>query len=218
MSKYNMEPIVCPVCKTEHKIKIWESLEASENEKQKEKILDNTFFMFDCKKCDYTAPLAYNFLYSDKKKNMMIWLIPEATEEVLAKMEEANTGKDNMICRVVETPNELKEKIMINDAGMDDRIVELFKLVYVSQLVAITGDESIAEEGITEMLFDINEDQYAFVVFFEKRDPVMIPANYEVYIKLYTDFIEIVEENEKKGFEKIDFLWAKDMFNRKNAQ
>lgn len=218
MSKYNMEPIVCPVCKTEHKIKIWENLEVAENEKQKEKILNNEFFMFDCKKCDYSAPLAYNFLYSDKKKNLLMWLLPDASDEVLEKLEQADTGDEALICRVVETPNELKEKIMINEAGMDDRIVELFKLVYVSQLVSITGDESVAEEGITEMLFDVNDGQYSFVVFFEKREPVMIPANYDVYIKLYTDFIEIVEENEKKGFEKIDFLWAKDMFNRKNAQ
>lgn len=220
MSNYNMQPIVCPICKTEHKIKVWENLDGSENGKQKENILSGEFFRFKCKKCDYFAPLAYNFLYTDVKKHMALWLLPEVTEEDLRVLNESyvqNKDEKIYISRIVETPNELKEKIMINDAGMDDRIVELLKMVYMSQLVEITGDEKIVEENILEMYLDVKGEEYSIVIFFENREPIMFPVKYEVYIKLYQDFIEMVEEEEEDGFLKVDYLWAKRMFDKKNS-
>lgn len=220
MSNYNMQPIVCPVCKTEHKIKVWENLDGGENKKQKENILNGEFFKFKCKKCEYFAPLAYNFLYSDIKKHIALWLLPEATEEDIKSlnMSYVNSKDEKIyISRIVDTPNELKEKIMINDAGMDDRVVELMKMVYMSQLVEITGDEKIKEEGILEMYIDIKDEEYSMVIFFENREPIMFPVKYEVYIKLYQDFIELIEADEEEGFVKVDYLWAKKMFDKKNA-
>ena len=223
MSNFNMEPITCPNCKTEQKIKVWESVDIAKSPKEKAKIISGEFFQFKCKKCDFSAPLAYNCLYSDIENKMLIWLIPELTDEVKDKLTTAETLKgdnehptNDYIYRIVTTPNELKEKIMINDAGLDDRVVELLKMVYMSQLTTLTGDKTIAEEAITEMYLDIqDEDKYSFVIFFEKREPLMIPVNYDVYIKLYADFIEMIEQEHEEKFVEIDFEWAKKMFFKK---
>lgn len=223
MSKFNMETMVCPKCKTEQKIKVWESVNVTQSPKEKERILKGEFFRFACKKCDMTAPLAYNCLYNDMDKKLLVWLIPELTDEVEEKLASAETIADDdksglgYIYRIVETPNELKEKIMINDAGLDDRIVELLKMIYMSQMADITGDKTIAEEGITEMLLDVKgENDFAFVIFFEKREPLMIDINYDVYIKVYEDFIELVEEVSEEKFTRVDFQWAKKIFSLKN--
>lgn len=226
MSKFNMEPITCPQCKTEQKIKVWESVNVSLSPKEKQKILDGEFFKFKCKKCDFEAPLAYNCLYSDIENKLIIWMIPELTDELKEKLSVAETMKGDeehstkdYIYRIVTTPNELKEKIMINDAGLDDRIVELLKMVYLSQISTITGDEKIAEENISEMYLDIQgEECYSFIVFFEKRNPLMIPINYDVYIKVYEDFIDLVESEQEEKFTEVDFQYAKKMFSKKNKK
>ncbi len=223
MSNFNMEPITCPNCKTEQKIKVWESIDVSVSPKEKKKILDGDFFKFSCKKCDFEAPLAYNCLYSDIENKLLIWLIPELTDEIKEKLSVADTLKgdekhdtSDYIYRIVTTPNELKEKIMIKDEGLDDRIVEILKMVYLSQISTITGDESIADENILEMYLDRQEKGcYSFIIFFEKREPIMIPINNDIYEKVYNDFIQLVESEQEEKFTEVDFQYAKKIFSEK---
>lgn len=223
MSNFNMEPITCPNCKTEQKIKVWESIDVSVSPKEKQKILDGDFFKFSCKKCDFEAPLAYNCLYSDVENKLLIWLIPELTDEIKEKLSVADTLKgdekhdtSDYIYRIVTTPNELKEKIMIKDEGLDDRIVELLKMVYLSQISTLTGDETIADENILEMYLDRQgKGCYSFIIFFEKREPVMISINNDIYKKIYDDFIQLVESEQEEKFTEVDFQYAKKIFSKK---
>lgn len=227
MSNFNMETITCPKCKTEQKIKIWESVNIAQSPKQKENILNGDFFTFKCKKCDCSMPIGYSFLYDEIEKKIMIWLLPDATEETIDSIKEYSKSiidenqlkAKNCILRIVTTPNELREKIMINDAGLDDRVVELVKMVYLSQIVNNSEDKTIGEKIIEEMLIDVKgENDYYLVIFFKDEEPMMFPVQYEVYIKVYQDFIELIEENEQENFEIIDSDYAKRIFALANFE
>lgn len=226
MADFNMQAIECPVCRTEQTTKIWECVDVTAEPKRKEKLLSDRIFVFRCGKCGHTVPLVYNCLYVDDNAAMMVWMLPEATEKELEEMSEQinairkkdDNGKRYML-RVVANPNELKEKIIIRDAGLDDRICELMKLVYVSQLPAITGDEKLADEGISEMYMNLTEDGgYCFTVFFESERELVIEADKGVYDKLFKDFERLTEANTDDGFVRIDFEWAKDLFALKNEE
>ena len=92
-------------------------------------------------------------------------------------------------------------------------------MVYLSQIPAITGDEKLAEEGISEMYLNLTEDGgYCFTIFFESDRELIIGADREVYDKLVDDFGKLVEENMDEGFARIDFEWAKNMFVLKNEE
>lgn len=226
MTDFNMQAIECPICKTEQTTKIWECVDVTANEKRKEKLLADEIFVFKCAKCGHTVPLVYNCLYVDDDARLMIWMLPEATEKELAEMSEQmnaikkkdENGKPYTL-RVVSNPNELKEKVIIKDAGLDDCMAELMKMVYLSQIPAITGDEKLAEEGISEMYLNLTEDGgYCFTIFFESDRELIIGADREVYDKLVDDFGKLVEENMDEGFARIDFEWAKNMFVLKNEE
>ncbi len=213
MSKFDMETITCPECKTEQKIKRWESIEAQDSPQAKEDIINGNLFKFECKKCKKEVPLVYKCLYTDQKKKLSIWLLPDGED---VKNEKSCEG---WIKRIVATPNELKEKVMINDKGMDDRVVELLKMLYTAQLPKLLDNEKIGEEGILEMFIDfIEEDKYGFVIFFENIEPIMVPIDYDIYINLYKDLIEKIEENQRERFIRVDFQWSKEFFTLLNDE
>ncbi|MEG0291464.1 MAG: CpXC domain-containing protein [Anaerovoracaceae bacterium] len=222
MSKKVKQEVSCPNCGHKQNIEIWESVNVSLTPELKERILSHDFFVFECSECGNKMPLAYDCLYNDIKKHAMVWLLPDYSEELRREVNEAKTievdGKpfgNIYMNRIVETPNGLKEKIMIWDEGYDDRIIELLKLVYMSQLGQITGNEALMNEGITEMLFDAAEGKHSFVLFFEKIEPLAITMSEDVYIKLYEDFIEIAEHETPAGYFKVDYDWARKVFAKK---
>lgn len=223
MSKYMINEIVCPNCGNKQSATVWESVNVSLNPECKDQILNDQFFQFKCEKCNKDMQLAYNCLYNDISKREMIWLIPELTDEIKKEINQAYTiqvdGRDfgkMYLDRIVDTPNGLKEKIIIFDEGYDDRIIEIIKIIYMSQLGQITGNDELMNEGITEMLFDNYEGSHSFVIFFEKINPISIPMDENLYIKIYQDFIEFVEEKTKAGYLTIDYDWAKDILKKKN--
>lgn len=226
MADFSMQSIECPECKTEQKIKIWESVDVTGNEKNKNKIMSDELFTFTCKKCGHVVPLVYNCLYTDADSRLSVWMLPAIGSEEIEKLpkpsgigEESEKLAEEYSFRVVDTPNELKEKIIIKDAGMDDRVIELMKMVYLSQLPAITGDEKIADENISEMYFNLTEDGgYCFTVFFENGKELLIGAEKSVYDKIQDDFKSLIEKDDTHTYRKVDCEWSQKMFMAKNAE
>ena len=54
--KYEKETITCPKCGESHEVLVWKSLNAELNPKEKQQLLDGTFFKFTCN-CGYTADI-----------------------------------------------------------------------------------------------------------------------------------------------------------------
>lgn len=146
--------IQCTECGQNLEVEQWTAVNGDKNPRQKLKILNGTLFNITCKKCGKENTVGYPMLYSDPKENIMIWLVFD-NEEVShvtdyfrkSKTEISENGEDvDKECRqrIVRDPHRLREKIMIFDSGLDDKIIEIAKLAYSQNAQRQLSDDKIA--------------------------------------------------------------------------
>ena len=131
LTQYSIEELKCPKCGHAHHLKKYSVINVTEKPAMKEDILKNRIFNFDCENCDLVAPLTYESMYLDSKKKLLICLSTEETD--MGQFEEWERKK-GMTLRVVDNINDLKEKIMIAENLLDDRVVEMVKIAYLRRL------------------------------------------------------------------------------------
>ena len=139
MSKHHTEEIVCPACQHKGNFEIWDSINTVLDPEMKEKVLNQSIFSYTCPNCGETFQLTYSTLYHQMEDLIMIYLVSKSEVE---KTQELFCGEntlfdlstDKCLKRIVTSPNQLIEKIQIFDAGKDDRIVELVKLIVADYL------------------------------------------------------------------------------------
>lgn len=139
------DSILCPECGLEQKITICPSANVTTDPEMREKVLSGEIFLFTCEGCGYTGFAGYPFVYEDKDTNdgFLIYLEPEC--------EDREVGIDGDIAdqviyrekqmRLVTDLNALKEKVFIFEAGLDDRVMELFKMLTLTKLHSDNPDQ-----------------------------------------------------------------------------
>lgn len=130
MSTQISKDVSCPHCGAAVKTQMWPGISAEESPEMREEILNETLFDWKCPECGYEARLVYPCLYHDKDRKFMIYVVPNGNDCALQSVDisEAFPQFRELTKRVVTTPTELKEKVLIFEAGMDDLAVELVKL------------------------------------------------------------------------------------------
>ena len=96
----------------------------------KEKVLNQSIFLYTCPSCGETFRLNYPTLYHQMENLIMIYLVSESEVEKTYEMFYGENAlfdfrTEKYLARIVMSPNQLVEKIQIFDAGKDDRIMEL---------------------------------------------------------------------------------------------
>lgn len=138
MSSSQMEEITCPKCGEKSPYRIWRSINTTLDPDMKQAVRDGSAFLFTCPYCKKTTHVEYGFLYHQMEDQIMIQVV-SADEDVgaaiallndvrLADMKKEFNLDDHYLNRIVVTQNRLREKIAILDSGLDDRIVEIYKL------------------------------------------------------------------------------------------
>lgn len=210
MSKHSIETITCPQCGEKSDFMIWESINTQIDPEMKNKVRTGEAFLWKCPNCGCEASIEYSCLYHQMEDSIMIYYVPNNAEEAIKMFSEMQENKadflgmefgDNYTFRVVKTKNQLKEKLNILDAKLDDRIIEIMKPFLISQL-----DKNI---HIKEMLFDIQDDEYCFAVNTEDGWG-QVGFYQELYDKLVQQFDPILI-NDKSVV--IDFKWAMDLIS-----
>jgi ribosomal protein S27E len=133
MSKSESTTITCPGCNHEQQFTIWQSVNVTLDPTLKQKVLDRSLTTFECESCGHTTTIEQNLLYHDMARQLMILRRPTQDEpEELASESFGLLGTlsgKGYDYRLVTSMNELVEKILIWEDGLDDRTVEVFKLV-----------------------------------------------------------------------------------------
>ena len=142
MSRPAIDTITCKGCGGQQQFTSWESLNVTLDPERKRGLVNGDLTRFVCEKCGWSSEVAYPLLYHDMEKHLMIWLIPPGGDIPPTGFSLARRMKDYNFRRV-STRNELIEKVLIFDAGLDDRIVECFKLVI--QVQSATDGKPIPE-------------------------------------------------------------------------
>ena len=99
--------------------------------------------------------------------------------------------------------NDLKEKIMIAENHLDDRVIELVKVEYLRQL-----EKEMKDDTLMNIIFDYSGNEYCFVVFFEKKGIGKIPMSLDFYRQTESRYVRQLTARSGDDFEKIDVEWA----------
>lgn len=208
LTQYSIEELKCPKCGHAHHLKKYSLINVTEKPEMKEDILKNRIFNFDCENCDLVVPLTYESIYLDSKKKLLICL---STEETDMRQFEEWERKKGMTLRVVDNINDLKEKIMIAENLLDDRVVEMVKIAYLRRL-----EKEMKEDTLQNILFDYNGNHMYFLVFFEKKGIGRMPFDLELYRSTATQFDRQIKAHSTDTFMKVDMKWAGDIYFQRN--
>ncbi len=203
MSTCISKDIVCAKCGAKQKLQAWPSATVLQNPELRKKVLDETLFNWSCEKCGYQAMVVYPFLYHDTQRRLMIALSPDPD----AKRLESPPLVDGLKKRVVHLPAELKEKILIFEAGLDDAAMELTKLLLVGPLCKKYGTDKL------RLYFSRREDSgMVFAVFTAGNEE---PAYESANQKIYDQCLGIAKEFEfdTTAFAAIDSAFAQRMLD-----
>lgn len=142
MSRSVEREIACPHCRTPQLFTFWESINAQEDPALKARLESGEVFDFTCPACGRVSRIGYPLLYHDPARKTMIFLADDSERQqafdildALLMLPASAMAMGGYTIRAVTKPMELSEKILLADRGLDDRVVELTKLmIYVNYL------------------------------------------------------------------------------------
>lgn len=135
MSLSEQIEITCPSCGQRQQMTLWRSINVTRDPRLRDRLMDGSLARFQCKKCRHAAPVDSSLLYHDMKRGFMVFqLNAEERREIL---DTPGFGADPAAVhpllrdavagarlRMVDTRNQLIEKVHLFEAGLDDRLVE----------------------------------------------------------------------------------------------
>ncbi|MBQ7793085.1 MAG: CpXC domain-containing protein [Clostridia bacterium] len=205
MSLNTQEKIRCPKCGTLNDITLWQSLTVSDSQDLKQELLSGKLNVLTCSDCGARALVPTPLLYHDEDKKLMISFMPTETAEEaqkqFASIKESSrqSGELNELCgynlRYVSDYNSLLEKILIFDSGLNDKTVEVIKLMVLMQEPELAEKRSALfgkkyEDGSVEIMVQNLDDGAVFT----SRAPA------ETYTTIHTELL-------RSGVKDISFDW-----------
>lgn len=222
MSRHSVEKITCPKCGKESDFMVWSSINTVLDPEMYEKVRNGEAFAFHCPECGHAAGVDYGCLYHQMDDEMMIYYVPNPdgveeaynmfrgdskVSELMGKMQE------NYLYRIVQSKNELKEKLYIFDAGLDDRAIEIIKVFYAQKM-----QEDNPEVSVDEIRFDAGENDEIVLVFIAGGKPIAsCEIGREFYDIIMKEYIAGMPDIRKDEI-IINWDWALNVFRGKDDE
>lgn len=211
MSTKTTITVRCPKCKKEFETVCWDSLNTELNPEEKIKLLDGTFFDQKCGHCGIVARMFHPVLYHDMSNKAMIWFFTDekSTDEAYKTIEFAEKelkeyGKGNKYTyRIVFDPNDLREKVLIVDNGLDDRVIEVLKLIFALMIM-----KQYPKERIEIVYFDVDDNgDYIFKLYSESENVITTNLDKAFYDAIANEYADVIKKTSVKKY-VIDQNWA----------
>lgn len=204
MSLKSKAKAVCKHCGKEQVLDIYKSINAATDPDLKAAVISGEAFLWECPECGNSNLVAYECLYHDPEQKFMVWMLPFGEPEGPEKDAIMNQTKamGDYRLRIVTNVGDLMEKVIIFDAGLDDRCIELVKFVAGNELQDVTN-----------------------LHFYRMQDDVMVFSGVKTGkmegfgfgINVYEDCQGILTRNEdlarEDGFAHIDADWVASIMN-----
>ena len=118
---------------------------------------------------------------------------------------------DGYTIRLVSTPDELKEKIMLRDSHIDDRVLELMKQYY-----AVNALEKNPELEFVAVLFNRGLTEHEIVLVTKNHQKLKAELNLEILDNLKKLYEKKINEMTKPGCNIINAQWAGHLLETKH--
>ena len=135
MSKILQRTVPCGSCGKSFEATVFESINTDYAPDVPEQILNGNIFRKKCPRCGATTNVEYDVLYHDLKNGTMVWVLqdkmPDYHEKVAIAKKMFSPYKHT---RIVSNIAQLREKILCIENGLDDRVVEMYKMLALGNL------------------------------------------------------------------------------------
>jgi hypothetical protein len=209
MSRKKTESVICPSCHKNFDVEFWQSLNRDLDSQAKDQLLDGTLFDVDCPHFQFKSRLVYSILYHDMTNKVMVQLNPDVngsrTVDEFMKEETVEKQFKLMDYRRRQVKNEfhLREKAIIFSLGLDDRIIEIEKLVYAQMM-----EKREPDSKFTDMLFLENGDHWYFAIINDGEQVAALQIDKDFYKKLAKEYQPLFSP--EQGWIIVDHDWALD--------
>lgn len=207
MSVKHTQQIACLKCKKKSDFEFYGSINTMLDPTLKQRVKNFDIFKFICPHCGSEQFVNYSFLYHQMEDKLMIFYCQD--EEEVAKVrslyaDDFDTalnaqGESETIDttgyrrRIVIGADNLVEKIRIFDAGLDDRLVEIYKVLLYGQmqaeLAAMPGGDAVDDVFVDEQL----DGSLNFVFVADGRAVGAVAFSQEVYEIIANQYRDAVE-------------------------
>ena len=187
MTQILTEEIRCPVCGKSFTIELYGTINVSLDPSLKVTFLNHEINHVACPKCKVEEVVPYPLLYHDMDSELMVsavwndelnWEQEETAykdlqRELNAVSSSTSSYMGTYTHRLVFDYNQLVEKIRIFDSGLDDRIIEYLKFLYV-------GSDQKAAGRMPKILFShVEGDKLMFVNIHSNTSLCMARKQYD---------------------------------------
>lgn len=207
MSVKHTQQIACLKCKKKSDFEFYGSINTMLDPTLKQRVKNFDIFKFICPHCGSEQFVNYSFLYHQMEDQLMIFYCQD--EEEVAKVrslyaDDFDTalnaqGESETIDttgyrrRIVIGADNLVEKIRIFDAGLDDRLVEIYKVLLYGQmqaeLAAMPGGDAVDDVFVDEQL----DGSLNFVFVADGRAVGAVAFSQDVYEVIANQYRDAVE-------------------------
>jgi len=213
--------ITCPACGTASQYSMWRSINTAMSPGMKQAVRDRSAFAFVCPHCGKQCNVDYGFLYHQMEDSMMIQyaqgdeaaadayrlFFPEQPDEELIDVK-----KENYLIRIVRSQNQLLEKLAIFDAGLDDRIIEIYKLFCLTQL----QDKRPELQAIEILMFN-DGDKHILEAISDHKSIGCVEISMETYRLIQDSYGEKLPDMRTES-PFVDRRWALDFISSMKEQ
>ena len=201
MAEAQNNMFTCPQCGEDGPLTMWTSINVAQDPDAHRRVEDLSIFEWTCPNCQKTSLVLHPCLYHDVANEFMIWFAPDG------EIQDNTTDfsqLDHYTLRTTHTPNEFREKVNVLERHLDDRALEMTKLILIMQLSRDNVD-------VVDVVFHSIDTSGRFVFV------LVHPDGAEQYLRLppttYQKLAQDVREylyTPTHSFLTIDLNWAKD--------
>ncbi len=175
------------------------------------KILDARWFTYTCPKCKERTIVTHTCLFHDTERKVLIALADsEEDYEKISGWMKGTYQKDeleqallNMMrgsdCRLVRNLHEFQEKVLLHVLGMDDRVIEMCKVMTEMILVQ---NQMISH--VEHIYFNTDGDEYIFMIDTGEEDM----ASTKLPKGMVKDVTKMIADMKPTASFVIDRTWA----------
>ena len=199
MTQQKTMTVNCPACLEDSSFRIYSSIDASLNPELKQYIFNRDLFKFSCPQCGEEILVAYDCTYTDPENQFIVSLISGDSEP-----SDKNLKIDGYNFRIVHSINEFVEKIALCEDKIDDKVIELYKIMLEDQFEDERHGAKIL--GIFYGGRNFEDNSLLFFIITENAENCRASLSMETYNAIANQF--------KKTYEKyadvceINRLWA----------
>ena len=205
----------CPYCNHEIDVDCHNSINTMISPHLVASVKNNTIFNTVCEECSKEVQLAYDCVYNDVENNFMVYLLHKNDVELLEDSI-LEIGKDNvkhLTLRYETDTNHFAEKVRLLTDKLNDKAMEIYKLLVYLQVVENEKDKQIVD--IIYAGYDDKSKSIEFWLLDNGNKKYHIKSPFKQYLIIedrFTTYEKSHPQDEEVRFEKIDLEWTQSPY------